>query len=191
QVMDPATGRRWPTCKQFLTEPYVHITPVSASAWREWAGSEEFLGTLRRRLMNLGLASSALARPIAAALADPDWRSLAALDAATRTVDAIVRSGGPRRGRQATRVLEAFFDRARKEAQDAAQTIPAAYWSVQPAPPGPDGEQQLLLRGAVLVHVRGRLPTDPSLSTNGASSGAGGPTPLSPELIAALEEPPS
>src|SRR5439155_16030462 len=41
------------------------------------------------------------------------------------------------------------------------------------------------------VHVRGRLPTDPSLSTNGASSGAGGPTPLSPELIAALEEPPS
>jgi ATP-binding cassette subfamily B protein len=54
QVMDPATGRRWPTCRRFLGEIYVHTTPVPAPAWREWAGSGEFLSTLRRRLANRG-----------------------------------------------------------------------------------------------------------------------------------------
>jgi ABC-type bacteriocin/lantibiotic exporter with double-glycine peptidase domain len=47
QVMDPATGRRWPTCQRFLTELYVHTSPVPAVAWRVWAGSDEFLGVLR------------------------------------------------------------------------------------------------------------------------------------------------
>jgi predicted double-glycine peptidase len=191
QVMDPATGRRWPTCRRFLGEIYVHTTPVPATAWREWAGSGESLSALRRRLANLGFLASAMRRVIEAALADPSWCSLAALDAATRTADSIVRSGGLHRGRQATRMLETFFARARQEAQGEAQTIPAAYWSVRPAPLGPDGEEQLLLRGAVLVHVRGRRPAERSLSTNGPSGSAGGPTPLSPELIAALEEPPS
>ncbi|HEV8715557.1 MAG TPA: ABC transporter ATP-binding protein [Candidatus Binatia bacterium] len=132
-----------------------------------------------------------MTRVIEAALADLGWCSLAALDAATRTADSIVRSGGLHRGRQATHMLEAFFARARQEAQGEAQTIPAAYWSVRPAPLGPGGEEQLLLRSAVLVHVRGRRPAEQSLSTNGASGSAGGPTPLSPDLVAALEEPPS
>jgi ABC-type bacteriocin/lantibiotic exporter with double-glycine peptidase domain len=191
QVMDPATGRRWPTSKQLLAELYVHVIPVPAAAWREWAGSDEFLGALCRRLAKLGLSRSATVRMADAALADPGWRALAALDAATRMVDALVRSGGLWPGRQAARVLKAFFEQSRREIPGEGETIPNTYWSVRPTPPGPDGEEQLLLQGAVLVRVRGRRPPARPLKADQASDSADKPTPLSPELVAALEEPPS
>lgn len=189
QVMDPATGRRWPTVRQFLDELYVHTFPIPAATWREWAGSEEFRGALRRRLANLGLTKRDARQRLDAALEDESWRAPAALDAATRMVDVIVRSGGLRRGRQAARVLKAFFERARKEAADKSGTIPDVYWSVRPAPHDPIGEEQLLLRGAVLVRVRGRRTSDETLSNEAES--ANGSAKLSPELVAALEEPPS
>ena len=60
--------------------------------------------------------------------------------------------------------------------------IPQDYWSVRPGPDDEDGDAQLWLRGAVLIRVRGRRapPTQPGAE----------PT-LSPELVAALQEPPS
>jgi ATP-binding cassette subfamily B protein len=190
QAMDPATGRRWPTARQFLDEVYVHEQPVPASAWRDWAGSEEFLRPLRRRLQDVGLERSATERLVGAAVADPSWRSLGALDSAARAADAIIRSAGVRRGPGAARLLERFFERAKDEApQDLAapRTVPVAYWSVRPAPVvaeggGPqDGEETLILRGAVLLHVRGRR----------AAPAGGARASLSAELVAALEEPPS
>jgi ATP-binding cassette subfamily B protein len=56
QVMDPATGRCWPTCRRFLDEVYVNTTLVSAVTWRDWAGSEESLVVPRSRLIALGLS---------------------------------------------------------------------------------------------------------------------------------------
>jgi ATP-binding cassette subfamily B protein len=53
QVMDPSTGRRWPTWESFLSEIYIHSFPVPAQSWREWAGSEGMLAPLRRRLRDL------------------------------------------------------------------------------------------------------------------------------------------
>jgi ATP-binding cassette subfamily B protein len=74
---------------------------------------------------------------------------------------------------------------------DAMQTIPEVYWTVRPAPPGADGEAHLLLRGAVLVRVRGRrLPTGSQQQETPVEATSGLP-PLSPELAAALAEPPS
>lgn len=191
QVMDPGTGRRWPTCGRFLDELYVHVTPVPAAAWREWAGSDEFCGALSGRLVNLGLSDSVRARMVDAALADPGWRSLAALDAAARMVNSLVRSGGLRRGRQAAHVLDSCFSQSQRAPEGEDQPIANAYWSVRPAPPGPDGEEQLLLRGAVLVRARGRRLADRPLPADSASEKAGEPVPLSPELVAALAEPPS
>ena len=75
QLMDPATGRRWPTCQRFLHELYVHTMPFPAAAWREWAGSEECLGALRRRLAQVGLSGRTMTGLVEAALLDPDWRS--------------------------------------------------------------------------------------------------------------------
>src|SRR5437867_4746202 len=174
QVMDPATGRRWPGCQQFLNEIYVHSQPVPANQWREWAGSEEFLSGLSCRLSNLGSPPRSIASLSDRALGDSGWRSLAALDAATRMLESIVHSGGLRRGPPAAGVLERFLARP--------ETIPSNYWSVQATTHDPFGEEQLSLRGAVLVHVRGPLP---------ASEKPSGGAPLSSELVAALEEPPS
>lgn len=190
QVMDPATGRRWPTCRRFLDEIYVHSTSVSAAAWRAWAGSDGFLDPLGRRLKNLGLTTRTTGRLVDLGLADPGWRGLAALDAAARMLDVMVRSRGLRRGRHTGGVLETFFERAREDAPDDAQTIPAVYWSVRTAPPAQDGHAQLQLRGAVLVCVRGRHRVDPTLLAGAETETSGESAPLSPELVAALEEPP-
>ena len=192
QIMDPATGRRWPACRRFLGELYVHTLSIPAASWRDWAGTPEFLGTLRRRWTLLGLSVPAAEEALAAALDDPDWYPLAALDAATRMVDAIVRAGGLRRGRPVARLLIACYERARSRRDDAVQIIPEVYWTVQPAQADLDGEAHLLLRGAVLVRVRGRrLLSDQSQPGETPADEAKGPAPLSPELAAALAEPPS
>jgi ATP-binding cassette subfamily B protein len=190
QLMDPATGRRWPTGQGFLHELYVHTMPFPAAAWRAWADSEECLGALRRRMAQVGISRGTMTDLVEAAQQDPGWRPLAALDASTRMVAAVVRAGGLRRGQQAARVIERFFERAREEPAGEGETIPADYWMVRPVPSGPAGEAQVLLRGAVLVRVRGRRPAEYSMAGRILESPEG-PAPLSPELTAALEEPPS
>jgi ABC-type bacteriocin/lantibiotic exporter with double-glycine peptidase domain len=184
QVMDPATGRRWPTVGQFLDELYVHQLAVSAVEWRVWAETDEFIDPLRRRLAMIGVSASAAKALIDGACADESWRSLGALDAATRMVDMLVRAGGLGRGAQAAGTVALFYERARSEADGDPPVIPAAYWSVQPSDAEPDEEQQLCLRGAVLVRVRGRRPLA-SVDASGKSET------VSQELAAALEETPS
>lgn len=187
QLMDPAIGRRWVSSRRFLDELYVHTLAVSASDWRDWAGSAEFLGPLQQRLAQLGIAARTRTHLISTALADRSWRGLAEIDAATRLSGAIVRAGGVKSGGQAARMLEAFCEGARHADEDEGQalTIPPSYWSVRPHASDSDAEQ-LLLRGAVLVRVKGaRARTRENVE--GAESGNGAP-PLSPELVAALEE---
>ncbi len=144
------------------------------------------------------------------ALADAGWRTLAALDAATRMVESIVRSGGINRGSQAAHVLKTFFTRAAGAVPgavatglsgrddpgdtrslplpvpyqaDQAEIIPAGYWMARPAKPGEDGEEQVTMTGAVLVQVRGRRAK--------VEAGENGAAALPPDLIAALEEKPT
>jgi ATP-binding cassette subfamily B protein len=190
QLMDPATGRRWPTCRRFFLELYVHTMPFPAAAWREWAGTDECTGALRRRMALVELSGGAMTRLVEAALADPGWWPLAALDASTRMVAAVVCAGGLRRGRQAERVLERCFERTREDPAGEGEAIPADYWMVRPAPSGPDNKAQVLLRGAVLVRVHGRCPAEPRMA-GGVGQSPEGSAPLSPELAVALEEPPS
>jgi len=191
QVMDPAIGRRWLSVRQLLDTLYVHVTPVPAAAWRVWVSTDEFLDVLRHRLAKLGLSRSAREHMVGTALADPSWHACAALDAATRMVDTIVRAGGLRSGRQAARVLTTFFEQSWRETTGEGTTVPHNYWLVQPAPYRPDGEEQLLLQGAVLVRVRGRRLRDRARAVDEASGSIDQAASLSPELIAALEEPPS
>jgi ATP-binding cassette subfamily B protein len=191
QVMDPATGRRWLTCRQFLTTLYVHTMPIPATAWRAWAGSDECLDVLHYRLARLGLSRRVTARRLGTALQEQGWWPLATLDAALRMVTTLVHAGGLRRGQQAARALEAYLAHPPSDAADHLPGIPAAFWSVQPAPPGAQGEAQVLMRGAVLVRVCGRHAVDHSVAVDGLSEPDGAPSQLSPELLAALAEPPS
>ena len=208
QVMDPATGRRWPTWKRLRNEVYVHTFPVPTAAWREWAGSEGLSAPLRRRLLNLRIEPAQADRLIEEAAADPGWRPLATLDAAVRMTTALVDSKGITAGAQAGKVLERFYrlnlegplPKVDKSALAAGETqtapglmIPAAYWSVLPyiqneeelsgaAPP-----EMLLLRGAVMVRILG--VRDGAAAAVGESPAAAAP--LSPDLQAALKEPSS
>ncbi|HEV7668419.1 MAG TPA: ATP-binding cassette domain-containing protein [Thermoanaerobaculia bacterium] len=178
QLMDPATGRRWPTVGRFLDDVHLHRMNVPAAGWREWAGSEEFVGTLKARLGRLGIPPSGIAQALEEAMADPSWRSLALFDAVARMVSSVVESGALGK-KEAARLLRSLLLRCR-QAPDATDVVPEAFWSVRPAPPGADGEEQVRLRGAVLVRVRGRRV-----------GGGDAPATLSPELRAALAEPPA
>src|SRR5262249_12298776 len=129
-------------------------------------------------------------RLLDAAAADPGWRALATLDAATRLVDTLVRAGGLRRGRPAAPALLAVLAQAQQGAAGGPPALPAPCWAVQPAPPRPQGEGQVVLRGAVLVRILGRRPEDPGRAPDGVSASANGHAALSPELAAALAEPP-
>lgn len=186
QVMDPATGRRWPTLHQFLDETFVHAQVVPAAAWREWAGSEEFQDPLGRRLSRLGVDGDRAGALTSAALADGGWRSMAALDAAVRMTEALAESGGLERGRATARLVAKAFEKACSGDEE---TVPQSYWSVRPAPRpaadegeggGEDEPESLVLRGAVLVRARGRR----------AAGADGALAELSPELAAALSEKP-
>lgn len=192
QVMDPATGRHWTTCRQLLDQLYVHVQPVPASAWRRWAGTEDFLGPVRQRMAELGITGRTATRLIDAATSDESWHALAALDATVRMVASIVRSRGIKRGRHAAGVVEAFFDQARGEAENATRVVPAGYWSARPGTIAEDGTPFIHACGAVLVRVEGRIAATARTvdAGEGVEDGARGPT-LSPELVAALKERPS
>jgi ATP-binding cassette subfamily B protein len=61
QVLAPAVGRRWMSCHRLLDEVSVYTQPISVDAWREWAGSDEFLRPMARRFRSLGLGRDAAA----------------------------------------------------------------------------------------------------------------------------------
>jgi len=181
QVMDPATGRRWPGLRQFLDGVYLHRMPVPAAGWREWAGSAEFQTTLRARLGDLGLPRGEAATRLGEALADPGWRALAALDASARMTRSLVGSKAIARGRESGRLLRSLLARCREDPANEESVVPAAWWSTRPAPgESPEHPEQVLFRGAVLVRVRGRRAAQEAA-----------PQALSPELAAALAEKPS
>lgn len=181
QVMDPAIGRQWEPKAHFASSLYIHTLPVSAQGWREWAESDKFTLPLRRKLDDLGISGKAATRFVEAALNTPGWRGLARLEAGTRSLGAIVQSGGLRRGREVGRVLERLLEQASRDEKEGHGVIPLNYWSAWPAPPeegSPDDEERVFFKGAVLVHVLGRR-SESSVAETGK---------LPPEVAAALEE---
>jgi ATP-binding cassette subfamily B protein len=177
QVMDPALGRRWVPVSELLDQLFVHAMPVSAEAFREWAGTEEFLAGLRSRLSSLA-GGPVSERLVSEALADSTWKSLACLDAAARLVRTLVDGGGLRRGDTVAGFLEQLLREVHSALEEgrAEEVIPSSYWTAV----GKPDAGQLLLRGAVCVKARGLR----------GERGADEP-PLSPELEAALREAPT
>ena len=179
QVMDPAIGRRWVSCSRFLEEIYHHEFAVAATDWHEWAASADFLKPLTQRIGLLGAKPTNISALLAAALAEPDWFGLAKLDAGVRLTQSLVLAGGIHSGKAAVNFLNAALALIDKE--DIYNTIPMAYWSVIPQQADPDGNQHLLLKGAVLLQVQAQHAAE--LDDHEVA-------PLSAELQAALNEPP-
>jgi ABC-type bacteriocin/lantibiotic exporter with double-glycine peptidase domain len=169
QIMDPGVGRRWIAADRLRDDLYVHEMDLPVEAWRGWAGSDDLRRPLAARLAGLGLASGATDAAIEAALAHDGWQPIAALDAAARLVEELVRARAVDRGAAAA-ALVASLAAAGAVRVDA---IPAHCWSART---GAD-ETTVRARGAVLVHVAGRR--EPVAA------------PASRDLAAALAEPPA
>jgi ABC-type multidrug transport system fused ATPase/permease subunit len=172
--MDPGAGRHWTRVDTLISTLYQHTTSAPAAAWREWAGSDEAVATLERRLRDLGAASAKAL--VARALEDPGDRSIATLDAAARAVEAVVRAGAVGRGRTAAGLVQSMVAKA----ESGEIPIPESYWSVRP---NPDEEGELLLTGAVLIRFRGWR--DQPVTSDEAPAKA----PVNDELATALVAP--
>lgn len=177
QIMDPAVGRRWTTCDRLARELFPHRLRVPAADWYDWATSGETLKTIAGRLHSLGASVSAADDLVLCTKEQGSWHTMAALDAAARMLGALIAAGGLRRGAQSIRLLESLLARTTHETPGACLAIPPIYWSVLPAEDS-NGEQ-LILRGAVLLRIRGRLPPASEAEQ-----------PMAPELVAALAERP-
>lgn len=203
QIMDPAAGRRWISAKTFLRQLFIHRMPVSAEGFESWARSPSFCGALRRRLESLtgrAQADSILRE----ALDTPGYQAIAELDAATRLTAGIVRARGLSKGQEAARALVALLEQQRNAPKEDPLVIPEGLWTARPGPTSAEGEQQVFLRGAVLISVSGlragslaekssRSPeATPDLAPRGAAPAQEDSLyrPPSPELVAALKEPP-
>lgn len=162
QMMDPAVGRRWVHVSRLQNDIYVHTQDVPVEAWREWAGTESFLRPLSGRISRVGANAETL---VETALRDPGPGLLARLDAATRMTESLVACGALRRGGEGGRFLERLTQ--------GGEAIPEEYWSAVLDARKPE---DVSMRGAVLVQVRGRKAAAESLS---------------PELAAALSEKPA
>jgi len=195
QVMDPASGRRWISAQRLRAELYQHQLPMAAAVWAEWAKADGFCAPLRARLAGLGLTEQQIEPLLTTMITAPGWRVPAALDAATRLVEAVVVAQGIARGQAAAQLVEKFFVAAQHAAPDGYQEIPAEFWLVRPmvtgalslVPDQPNYEDEvLLMQGAVVIRVLGRAA--PSLSPEAPDM------PLqesrSPTLVAALTEAP-
>lgn len=158
QVMDPGQGRRWLPRERVLEQVYEHSMALPATRWREWAGTEEFVGPLSDRMLALGLPNLVTVRLLQAALDDSRWQALAGLDAATRLVASLVSARALRRGAPAGRLLARLCKTQLGLLPETGVRVPGPYWSVQPAAGDgpPEGEEaEVLVRGAVLVRAGG------------------------------------
>ena len=171
QVMDPAVGRRWVPWKRLKEEIYLHQMVVPAAAWRQWAGSEENLEVLGARMRRLGIERKLRERQLSEAVADPEWRAIAALDAGIRLTASLCAAGALRRGREASAFLSTAVNRSFRSS-GSSQSIPGDHWSVRPRSiRAEEAEEEVLLRGAVLLRVRGRRDRPDAAAPGVASEG--------------------
>jgi ABC-type bacteriocin/lantibiotic exporter with double-glycine peptidase domain len=172
QVMDPARGRRWMRASQLVRELYLHDNRVGAGDFRAWAESDGFRDPLAARLKKLG----APARLIDEALAEPGWRTIAALDAAVRGTEALLDRKALSRGRAAA-ALAALLEDARSAAAGES-LLGDDLWLVRPAPPGPGDEgEMVIVRGAVALHVIGPSEEPPGALPEDLAAVLGGREP--------------
>ncbi|MCW1842521.1 ATP-binding cassette domain-containing protein [Prosthecomicrobium hirschii] len=187
QVMDPAVGRRWVPVDRFAGELFRHETSVLAADWRGWASTEAFLAPLRHRLHALGGTGAEIDRLIALGATDPGWFAFGALDAAVRLVASLIAAGGIAPGEAALGLVMSLHAETLAAPTDIHRLIAADYWSVVPDAAGSAaGERRVMLRGAVLVQFTG--PRTPAAA---ARRWTETDRPLSPDLAAALADPPA
>jgi ATP-binding cassette subfamily B protein len=121
---------------------------VDAADWREFAASADFQMALGARLRGLGIGRAAIGELTHEALSHQGWLKLAALDATTRLLTSLHMAGGLPAARHRARLL--------RRLSAAPELIPRICWSAAPVSEDSENTGQALLRGAVLVRVKGK-----------------------------------
>ncbi|WP_157954168.1 ATP-binding cassette domain-containing protein [Microbulbifer sp. A4B17] len=163
QVMDPASGRRWPSARRFLDELHVHTARIPPQRWRSWAGSDDFIGPLKERIAALKVGSTVATALCERALKDESWLSLAFLDASIRMLVSLVMSGAIKRGAEVSGMLRRLSVEFSTDTSQGFSLVPENYWCVRPSHPrGSELEEKIELApellefsGAVIVSVKG------------------------------------
>ncbi len=171
-----------------MTQEYIHSFQVPASDRLEWASSDEFLTPLEKRLRQLGISLDQSGQMISRAVHAAYGSSLGTLDAAVRLAQKLVSTGGLPSGRAAAYCVDKLVDKALAQEMDKTGVIPEAYWSVLPTLSEDAEVEQVTLRGAVMLRVRGQRAATPAASLR---DGPAEHAALPPELTAALEEAPT
>ncbi|WP_444915472.1 ATP-binding cassette domain-containing protein [Microbulbifer sp. TRSA007] len=163
QVMDPASGRRWPSARRFLDELHVHTARVPPQGWRNWAGGNDFIAPLKERIAQLKVGNKEAATLCEKALKDESWLSLAFLDASVRMLTSLVTSGAIKRGTEISGMLQRLSVEFTTDTTQAFSLVPENYWCARPSRPrGSEpaetielSPEQLEFSGAVIVSVKG------------------------------------
>jgi ABC-type bacteriocin/lantibiotic exporter with double-glycine peptidase domain len=203
QVMDPGSGRRWIRRDRFLRDLYLHEHRMGEDDVDSWIRSDDFVVPLEARLRRLRLGSDARTLLDEGRKAPGPW-PLARLDAAARVAEVLAGGGGIGRGVGARKVLAGLLEDGVPEKGG---LTPDSFWSIgrRTASSG-DGNPEAVhfIRGAVLIRIRGRRGdsvagiggTTRAAPEHGGEVQEGPPSPpaapelSSPELAAALAEPP-
>lgn len=152
QLMDPTSGRRWPSLEAFERELYVHEAEIPAQVWRDWALGPDFTAGVEQRMRVLGIDRDPRVRALWQRVREgAEHHPLATFDAALRLARALVGARAVRRGREAAalscRVVEDVL---------AGRIDPGlldAHWFARPVDAGEDGQARVRLRGAVLIRL--------------------------------------
>ncbi|WNZ55795.1 cysteine peptidase family C39 domain-containing protein [Microbulbifer sp. MKSA007] len=163
QVMDPASGRRWPSARRFLDELHVHILRVPPQGWRSWAGGDDFIAPLKERIAYLKVGDTVATTLCDKGLKDKSWLSLAFLDASVRMLTSLVTSGAIKRGAEVSGMLQRLFVEFSTDTSQAFSLVPESYWCARPSRPSGSepaetielSPEQLAFSGAVIVSVKG------------------------------------
>lgn len=193
QLMDPAQGRTWVLRSALVPRLYVHTMSVPAADWRAYVAEDEFQAALDARLARLEIDLPARTRLRDAALADPTWNAIAALDAATRMTQALVDNGAATRGAMCASLVERIAERA----PDGTYPLLAGEYRSAWLDRGKSGdEEHVIMRGAVLLRARGRIE-EPGAGEKAHAAreaerqAAAQAADLPPELAAKLHEEPT
>jgi len=179
QIMDPATGRRWPRLEALRGQLLSHTHQVDADDLCDYlrgAGAEP----LCRRLESLGFARQR-AIELQAAMGVRGWFSCSALDAAARLVRDFVAAGVLQRGARARTAVLRLVERANALGPErCTEAVPEEFWFALPAAPSATRER-VTIRGAVLLRIAGCDPAAPleAAPQPGAAAAPPGRAPLS------------
>ena len=163
QVMAPRNGgRQWHKTYPFLESIVSEPIKIEADVWREWAEENSFLASLKIRLSNLQLAQGQSDALVDQVLEDEGWFPLAALDAASRMVTALVAAKAFDGSDEAYQLINHYFQQALDDGPNYQRTIPAKHWVVYATSNDDEQSTQLSFHALTVLRV---LAYEPATAT--------------------------